>query len=72
MTEIKIYECLICKQLAERGVKGQTRFRGTRKDIRKHLVEEHNLKGRKNKHGLNGKEFGESRITHSTISEEFR
>lgn len=71
MSEIKIYECLLCRQLVNNKVKGQERFRGTRKEVRKHLVEVHNMKGRKNKSGLNKKEFGNSMITKNTIAEEF-
>lgn len=72
MNKIKIYECAICLRLSDKGVKGENRFRGTRKSVRKHLVELHHIKGRKNKQGVNTKEFGRSKITENIISEELK
>lgn len=65
--EKKIYECAICKKLARKGLKGEKRFIGTRKAVRKHLVEVHRLRGRKNLGGLSKKEFGQSNITKNCI-----
>ena len=42
---MKEYECAICKKLAARGIKGEERFKGTRKEVRKHLREVHHVKG---------------------------
>ena len=64
---IKIFECAICKQLFENGVKGEKRVFGTRKEIREHLVKIHNLKGRKNKNNLSKKDFGQSEISKNTL-----
>ena len=69
---IKIFECEICKRLSDRKIKGEERFRGTRQVVRKHLVEVHRIKGRKNPIGLTTKEFGQSHITRATLSEVFR
>jgi len=43
--EIKIYECAICKRLAKSNIKGIERFRSNRQTVRKHLREEHGIKG---------------------------
>ncbi len=69
---IKIYECKICKGFVERKLKGEKGFRGIRKDVRKHLVNIHNIKGQKNIQGLNKKDFGKSMITNNMLSEEFK
>ena len=63
----KIYECAICKKLSKNMKSKITRFKGTRKQVRKHLVEEHHIKGRKNPGRLNKKEFGPSNISQNTI-----
>ena len=64
---IKIFECAICKNLYERGVKKEERVFGSRKEIREHLVDVHNKKGRKNRANLKDKDFGKSEITESCI-----
>lgn len=69
---IKIYECAICKRFVQRKIKGQERFRGTRKDVRKHLVEDHRIRGRKNPGGMSTGDFGKSNITAETLSREFK
>ena len=69
---IKIYECKICKGFVERGLKGEKRITGIRKDVRKHLVEVHNIKGQKNTQGLTKKDMGKSSITNNMLSEEFK
>ncbi len=69
---IKIYECEICKMLKGRGVRDTERFRGIRLEVRKHLRESHNLKGRKNWEGATKKELGQSPISSRTISREFK
>lgn len=38
---MKVFECAICKEFFFNKVKGETRFFGTRKDVRKHLREIH-------------------------------
>jgi hypothetical protein len=68
----KIYECEICKRLTKNKVKGHSRVKGTRKDIRKHLREIHGVKGKKNKMGATKKEFGISALTLKTLSEEIK
>lgn len=67
--KINQYECEICNKLSKRmGNKNNfKRFIGIRKDVRKHLVEIHGVKGRKNTMGLSKKELGKSPITENTI-----
>jgi len=48
-------------------MKGQERFTGTRKQVRKHLVVVHKIKGSKNTGRLNKKDFGQSNISKNTI-----
>ncbi len=69
--KIKTYECKICKDLNDRGIKGQERFGGSRQDVRKHLVQVHRIRGRKNTQGLQKKDFGKSNITKNTLVEDF-
>lgn len=71
----KIYECLPCKGLAEKGVKGFKRVRGTRQQIRKHLVEEHLMKGNRPRNEIANQKSNSpyarpSPITKSMIAEE--
>jgi len=70
--EVKIYECSICRRLSNANVKDVKRYIGTRKQIRKHLTDEHNIKGRKNRLGQQKKEFGPSPISIETRSREFK
>jgi hypothetical protein len=72
MIRIKIYECAICKRLVDNHVKGEVGFKGTRKDVRKHLHDVHKLKHVKNTKGVNKKDFGQSSITKNTIAVEFK
>jgi hypothetical protein len=69
---IKYYECKICKHLNDRGVKGIERYKGTRKEVRKHLHDEHHLKHIKNIRGMTKKDFGQSDITKNTLSFEIK
>lgn len=71
MNKIKTYSCAICENLA-RKVKGEKRFAGTRKEVRKHLSEVHHIKGVKNFMNLKKSEFGQSEITKNTIAREFK
>ena len=64
--EVKIFECARCKELSKK-MKGQERFTGTRKQVRKHLVSVHRVMGRKNSGRLNKKDFGQSNISKNTI-----
>jgi hypothetical protein len=41
--KIKVFECAICKQMFFNNVKGETRFIGTRKDVRYHLRKIHHV-----------------------------
>lgn len=68
---IKIFECEICKGFFQNKIKGEKRFRGNRRDVRKHLVEDHKIKGMKNIFGMKTKDFGQSPITKEMISEPF-
>jgi hypothetical protein len=68
VNEIKIYECALCKKFAHDNIRGFERVTGTRKEIRKHLANEHHIKGRKNKQGVTKKEFGPSEISVQTLS----
>jgi hypothetical protein len=43
MVGIKIFECGICKQLFLNNVKGETRFKGNRRDVREHLRKVHHI-----------------------------
>ena len=66
--EIKTYECSICERLTKKGLKGEKRFTGTRKNVRKHLREIHHIKGIKNYRGEHhGERKGQFR---SNISKE--
>ena len=65
---MKIYECAICKGFVKKGLQGEELFKGTRKDVRKHLVEVHHIKGQNNFIGLKKEEL-ESKITKNTIAE---
>ena len=56
--------------LTEKGLKNESRFRSNRREVRKHLVGVHNIKGRKNTMGVNKKEFGNSNITDEMIATE--
>lgn len=69
MIEIKIYECAICNRLVENKVKGEKKFFGTRKDVRKHLQEVHHMKGHtwKNKSSREDPKKYHSRITKETL-----
>ncbi|MCK9430521.1 MAG: hypothetical protein M0R17_11015 [Candidatus Omnitrophica bacterium] len=69
---VNYYECKICKGLVDRGVKGIKRFRGTRKDVIKHLHDEHHLKHIKNSQGKPKKDFGQSSITLNTLVVEIK
>ena len=72
MIKIKVFECAICKKLALKGLKGEKRFIGTRKDVRNHIRDIHKVKGRKNTFGVPKREFGTSRITQNLeIYEEY-
>lgn len=71
MMVIKKYECKICKDFVKNGVKGQSRLISSRSVVRKHLVDVHRIKGRKNRSGLKKDDFGESFITKNTIAEDF-
>ncbi len=66
----KIYECKICKRFVQKGIKGYERVRGTREKVRKHIVEVHHIRGRKNVLGELKREFGPSNITENIIAEE--
>jgi hypothetical protein len=72
MIQCKFYECAICKRLVDNGVKGEERFFGTRKDVRKHLHDIHHLKHIKNKEGVPKKDLGQSQITLNTIAKEIK
>jgi hypothetical protein len=71
MEQIKIFECSICRRLIDNNFTGIEKFTGTRKDVRKHIVEEHHIKGRHNTEGKKIVEFGPSFITSETISRVF-
>jgi hypothetical protein len=43
MTNIKLFECEICKKLFFNNVKNSKQFIGTRKDVRLHLIKEHHI-----------------------------
>jgi hypothetical protein len=43
MVGIKVFECALCKSEVERGLKGSKRFYGCRKEVRRHLIEEHHV-----------------------------
>lgn len=64
--QVKIFECARCKELSKK-MTGEKRFIGTRKQVRKHLVDIHRIKGIKNYGRLNKKEFGQSNISKNTI-----
>ncbi len=61
---VKIYECGICKK------RGGERFRGIRKEVRKHLREVHHVSGTTSLKGADKKETERSLVTANTISEE--
>lgn len=67
---MKIYECKICKRLAK-NIKKEKRFRGTRKMVRKHLVEIHHIKGGSG-HGYKIEGHDQSEITKNMLSEEWK
>jgi hypothetical protein len=46
MIKIKIFECLLCKNLFFNNVKGEKRYYGTRKDVREHLAKYHHINRR--------------------------
>jgi hypothetical protein len=43
MVGIKVFECALCKQEVQTGVKNSRRTYGTRKEIRQHLREIHHI-----------------------------
>ena len=68
---VKIYECAICKRLVDNMVRGNERFISTRKDVRKHLVEIHNVKGRSRWFEKRDRDFT-SRISNETLSRDWK
>ncbi len=69
---VKKYECAICKNLAKSLSKKRERFFGTRKDVRKHLREKHNIKGARGRNSGGHKNFGvDSDLTKNTIVNDF-
>lgn len=65
---MKIYECGLCNKFVKSGIKGYSIFKGTRKCIRKHLVDVHGIKGKQK--NVNGKNL-QSDLTKNTIVREF-
>lgn len=64
---MKIYECKICKRNNARRPTKYPRFRGTRKDVRLHLRNEHLIRGLNYRNSTKDNTF-RSRLTSETES----
>lgn len=69
---VKIYECLIYRRFEEEGIKGEKRIIGNRRDIRKHLIEEHHINRRNGRSNHKDRKNGISVVTENTLRREWK
>jgi hypothetical protein len=69
MVGIKIFECAICKDFARKGLKGEKRVIGNRKDIRHHLREVHHINRRAGSPEHKGNRLRDGKDNRSSVTQ---